>query len=382
MNGASVLSVFRNFLGAFADGAILFPILALLCAKAGYSGGVVLLTTGLIYVISAAVFRVPMAVQPLKSIAIAAVAVGATHAEVRWAGALLGGACLAMVFTGVDRLARRVPAAVVHQLQVGLGVLLVLQGWSVASGLQGELPAGVPWAWGVVALAALMVALPEVRGLPLLGVVASAGFAFAVLTSHRAGISASAGVADFTLRAGMVAGLVLPQIALTSANSVVGTRDVCERYFGAGARRVTARGLLASIGVGNILVAIVGGMPFCHGSGGVTAHARGGASRAWSTALFGGLLILAAIPAFFGAGAAFSYPEPLAAVLLVAIGAFHMRLAAPTAASAWGRSKLAAALALTWATRNLLWVLAAASFFEVLEAYFAARAGRGVEAGA
>ena len=47
-------------------------------------------SAGIIYVLSGLWFRVPMPVQPLKAIAIAAVVSGASYLEVRWAGAVVG----------------------------------------------------------------------------------------------------------------------------------------------------------------------------------------------------------------------------------------------------------------------------------------------------
>ena len=62
----------NNIMGAFADGAVLFPLLITLSTQNGMNLSYLLLSAGLAYVVSGYVFRVPMSVQPLKSIAIAA----------------------------------------------------------------------------------------------------------------------------------------------------------------------------------------------------------------------------------------------------------------------------------------------------------------------
>ena len=41
----------NNVLGAFADGATLFPLMALLTLQSGFNGAMLLLTTGLAYLI-------------------------------------------------------------------------------------------------------------------------------------------------------------------------------------------------------------------------------------------------------------------------------------------------------------------------------------------
>ena len=350
---------FRNFLGAFSDGAVLFPLLALLSMKAGFSGPVILFTTGLTYVVSAYLFKVPMAVQPLKSIAIAAVTAGASFAEVRISGMLLGFYCLFMCFLNVDQIAKKVPSSLIHELQAGLGVLLILQGAKAFGG------------WEALTTHALVIAvfggvlfmlfLPEIRGIPILGLLATVGLAIAVFSPQLIPVGASIQAHQQTgfegMRLNLILGLLIPQIILTSANSVLATKDVCARYFGEKASRVTVRRLLYSIGIGNLIVGILGGMPFCHGSDGVTAHVRGGSKSPWSTATMGfALLFLAAIQFVKGAQVLI-YPAILVSILLMTTGLFHLKLATPTLRTEFGPVKIVGALLITAITSNLLWVL-------------------------
>lgn len=355
----------RNVLGAFSDGAVLFPLLALLTLKAGFSGGIILFSTGIAYIVAALLFRVPMAVQPLKSIAVAAITVGASFSEVRLSGMLLGAFCLFMCLFDVDRIAKKVPEAMIHGLQAGLGVLLVLQGLKAG----GDFTLMVSSLGGILALlgAVLMLIWPEVAGIPVLGLVATIGLGIAVFFPASTGASIVS-TDNEVVRPMLIVGLLLPQIVLTSANSVLATRNVCERYFKDQVRHVTIRRLLYSIGFGNLLTGLIGGMPFCHGSGGVTAHVRGGSTKAWSTAFMGLLLLILSWVQFQNPSSSIIYPPLLVATLLIATGVFHLKLAAPTAQTNFGKVKVVAALSLTLLTRNLLWVLGAAVLFEVLGA--------------
>lgn len=156
----------------------------------------------------------------------------------------------------------------------------------------------------------------------------------------------------------IVLALVLPQMALTLANSVIGTHDVAHRYFGDRAARVTPVNLLRSIGIGNIIMAPLGGLPFCHGAGGVTAHVRGGATSWRMNLITGGvLLFLALISGFLPYPLIPSYPEALLGALLIVTGGFHLLLAAPS----WKQYDLRLILVLmagvALATQNMLWVL-------------------------
>ncbi len=350
---------FRNFLGAFSDGAVLFPLLALLSMKAGFSGPVILFTTGLTYIVSAYLFKVPMAVQPLKSIAIAAVTAGASFAEVRISGMLLGVYCLLMCFLNVDQIAKRVPSSLIHELQAGLGVLLILQGVKAFGGWE----ALTTHTLGIAVFggALFMLLLPEIRGIPVLGLLATVGLVIAVFSPQLVPAGATFQARQQTgfegMRLNLILGLLIPQIVLTSANSVLATKDVCSRYFGEKASRVTVRRLLYSIGIGNLVVGALGGMPFCHGSGGVTAHVRGGSKSPWSTAMMGFVLLFLAAIQFAKGAHVLIYPTILVSILLMTTGLFHLKLAAPTLRSDFGVVKIAGAILITALTSNLLWVL-------------------------
>ncbi len=98
--------------------------------------------------------------------------------------------------------------------------------------------------------------------------------------------------------------LVLAQIPLTFGNSVVATTDAEREYFGQRARRVDPRRLASSISIANVAAGLTGGLPVCHGAGGVTAHYRLGARTAGATLMVGaiyvtlGVALGASLPAF------------------------------------------------------------------------------------
>ena len=85
--------------------------------------------------------------------------------------------------------------------------------------------------------------------------------------------------------------LVVPQVGLSIGNSVIATAATAERYFGAAGERVTSRKLSLSMGLANLVVSPLGGMPMCHGAGGMTAHYKTGARTGLGIAVYGGLLV-------------------------------------------------------------------------------------------
>jgi SulP family sulfate permease len=98
--------------------------------------------------------------------------------------------------------------------------------------------------------------------------------------------------ADFTLALLI---LVLPQIPMTLGNAVIANADLSREYFGEDSKRVTYRALCISMGLVNLFSFFVGGMPLCHGAGGLAAHYRFGARTAGSNLMIGAIFLILAI---------------------------------------------------------------------------------------
>lgn len=312
--------------GAFADTAVLFPLLLALAWQTGASAVMMLATTGLAYLATGWLFRLPIPVQPLKSLSLMAIASGASAQELQLAGLSLGVIYFSLSFINVNRLAGCVPDVLVHGFQLGLGILLV----SAAVRLLGVEPGPLL----LVALGSIAVlGLTRLTGFPLLGVIAVAGLVWGIVHARP---PEPGGVTD-TLRPTIIALMVLPQIALTLTNSVLGTQRAAAAYFGPAAWRVSPRRLLVSLGLGNLVAGLAGGMPYCHGSGGVTAHYRGGSRSLASNVVIGTALLGLAGALYLGGGGLPAFPPALQALLLAVIGVFHMQL---TRAS-WARGDTA-----------------------------------------
>jgi SulP family sulfate permease len=98
--------------------------------------------------------------------------------------------------------------------------------------------------------------------------------------------------ADFTFA---LLVLVLPQVPMTIGNAVIANADLSEEYFGQDSKRVTYRSLCISMALANFFSFLVGGMPLCHGAGGLAAHYRFGARTAGSNLMIGAIFVLLAI---------------------------------------------------------------------------------------
>ena len=91
--------------------------------------------------------------------------------------------------------------------------------------------------------------------------------------------------------------LALPQVPLTLGNAIIGVRAENNRLFPD--RPVTDRKVAISTGILNLFGSAVGGVPMCHGAGGMVGHVAFGARTGGSVVILGGLLSLLAL--FFSA---------------------------------------------------------------------------------
>jgi len=318
----------RELAGGLGDTGLFIPIAVAMITLNGLNATAVFTVAGVAYIGTALYFRVPVPVQPLKAFAAAAIALGLS-ASVLAAGALLMAAAMAILaVTGTANwLAERFPTALVRGIQASVALLLAKAAIELAQkGNWDGLPSIDPTVSLAVAGACclLLLAMPGDRWLPGSLMVLAAGAAIGIgVDGLPSGIAAGPQAISLSLPSGgdfatALTTLVLAQIALTFGNSIVATSDAEREYFGRRAELVTPRRLASSISLANITAGLTGGLPICHGAGGVTAHYKLGARTAGATLMAGaiyvtlGLALGASLPAFLHLLA----PAALAGMLL------------------------------------------------------------------
>ncbi len=318
--------------GAFADGGVLVPIAVALIVTNGLSPTAVLLPAGLLYVAAAWVYRLPVPVQPLKAFGAIAIASG-LGVDAIAAGALLMGAIfLILGVTGlIDWAARAFPRPLIRGVQLTVGLLFL----KIAYTLVTEPPAtfidhtmNTLWLVGL-SLACAVLALALRRRPIALALIAIAVVTIAVRAEGFAWGPASIGLPHLDLATFSAAFfmLVVPQLPLTFANSCLATADAARTYFGSAADRVRPGRLAATLGAANLFAGAIGGMPVCHGAGGMTAHRTFGARTGAAPAIIGATLVVLAV--MVGAGLAAlltAFPLPILAGLLAVSGLLHIAL--------------------------------------------------------
>jgi len=286
--------------GAVADLGVLVPLVAALILVNGLDAGAVLLCAGLLYLGAGLWFRVPFPVQPLKALTAIAVAEGLHPGVIHAAGLEMGLLLLLISIGGLANIVARVfTKPVVRSLQLGVGILLGIAAWKLVVNPPDVFSAvpSAPWA-GLLAAATLLGVWWAARGrrywvaLALLVV----GISATVLAAHPSLDGPSFHVPSIALPSAAAFGtafwlLVIPQFPLTFGNAVVAVNDLAHEYFGQAARRVSPSRICISDGLGNVISGLLGGMPMCHGAGGLTAHVKLGARTAGMNLVLGGALV-------------------------------------------------------------------------------------------
>ena len=363
-----------NFVGSFSDAAVLFPLLILLGQKTSFQLPVLFFSAGLLVIFSGIYYKVPMSVQPLKSIAIGAIAVGATAAEIQMSTLLLSIIFFIFLFLKSEKWLKNFPESWIHSLQVGLGILLLLQGFESVANVHSEI-------FILVILSMALMFFIKKWDLPILGILATLTLAYSFKTYvpwaelQSQPIDFKLGFSLDHLRWSLIANLLFPQLVLTMANSVIATENTCHYYFGTKNNKaldesVTKIRLIKTIAVSNFLSSLFGGLPMCHGSGGVTALYKGGA-RHWTSNLYLGffLLVLTVVTIFYNVRF-LEFPKVLFGVLLVVVGIYHLQLAKSTWQSIEGKVRLLLAIITVIWTKNLIVVLAIQAILSLLKLNF------------
>ena len=300
--------------GAVADLGVLVPLAAALILVNGLDAGAVFVGAGLLVIATGLAFKIPFPVQPLKALTAVAVARELSPDVIHAAGLELAAFLLLLSIGHVaDLVARLFVKPVVRALQLGVGVILVATAVKLVADPPDlfSTPAS-PWpiVLAVAAFAGVALAAQRRRyafALLLFG----AGLAATVAATRPDLAAPSFTLPDLGLPPASAFGtalvlLVIPQLPLTFGNAVVAVNDLAHEYFGERAARVSPSRVCLSAGIGNTLSALIGGMPMCHGAGGLTAHVRLGARTATMNLLLGssflaiGLLFAGQIPVILG----------------------------------------------------------------------------------
>ncbi len=316
--------------GSVADLGVFVPIAVALIVANGLSPTAVLLPAGLLYLAVARVYRLPVAVQPLKAFGAVAIAAG-LGVDVIAAGAILMGLIFLALGVGdwLNKVSVLFPPPVIRGVQLAVAILFLKIAWGLVVDPQPVFTSQLSQPFLAIGAIGLLAALIVFRQRIVLVVVLVA-LVVALIAAPAVTLGPSAiAFPTLTLDAFVTAAvmLVLPQLPLTFANSCLAPADAARTYFGDAASTVTPSRLARTLGLANLFAGGISGMPVCHGAGGLSAHYAFGA-RTWRAPLLIGAALTVGALAFGDllSDVLPSFPLPVLAALLGVAALTHALL--------------------------------------------------------
>jgi len=267
---------------------------------------------GIFYIVAGHYFGVPVPVQPMKVIGAYAIATGLTPTQIVSSSLWMGIFMLFLGITGLIQLiGKYTPKSTVRGVQLGVGVVLMIKGLKLIIepdpnlAIQAIGPVSMSVILGTAGLFLTFLLLDN-KKLPAALVLVVLGIVLGIFigkpidsASLNWGIHLPKplpygwpSVEDIIW---VIPVLVLPQIPMTIGNAIISNTDITHEYFGERAKRATYRSVANSQGLADIASFFFGGIPMCHGAGGLAAHYRFGARTAGSNVIIGGIFVLLAL---------------------------------------------------------------------------------------
>ncbi|HEY3851792.1 MAG TPA: molybdate transporter family protein, partial [Steroidobacteraceae bacterium] len=289
----------------------------------------VLFAFGIAMIACGAYFKTPFPVQPMKAIGAIAATQAAqtaviTPSTVYCASLATGLLWLALGLTGATgRIVKLVPRTVIVGIVLGLGLSFMLEGikmmqtgWLIAAvGLFGTLMLltnrRIPGMFVVLIFGAVCGALQHPD---LLSRLHGSGFE---LRLPRFTLLSSLNWYDLSVGTFLLA---LPQLPLTLGNAVIAISEENNRLFPR--HPVKENTVAVSTGIMNVGSALCGGVPMCHGAGGMAGHVAFGARTGGAPIILGTILLGLAL--CFGSSIATIlgfFPKAVLGVILFLTGA-------------------------------------------------------------
>lgn len=283
--------------GAFGDLGTLIPFIVGYMATLRVDPTALLFAFGASMVATGMYYKTPIPIQPMKvagAVAITQAGESAhiTSAVIHAAALSTGIIWLVLGLTGaISWLTKIVPRPVVVGMILGLGFSFMMQGTKMMAD---------NWLVAGVALTTTLALLSNRRVPPMFLLLVLGGSVGLVqcpaCIKELASVSLSPRFPSFALDKlswqdwllGILV-LTLPQLPLTAGNAIIITVEQNNRLFPS--HPITERAICTSTGILNLFSSSVGGVPMCHGAGGLAGHVRFGARTGGALVILGAILL-------------------------------------------------------------------------------------------
>ena len=324
----SKISFNRNELsGAFGDIGTDLPLIIGMIIASGLDTSSVLITYGMMQVLTALIYGIPMPVQPLKAVALIVITQKLAPGIIYGGGLAIGVVMMILSITGIiDLIAKYIPKVVVRGIQFGLGIqlsMVALKDYVMSDSYPGYFIAGIAFMITIILLgnrkyppALFIIGLGILYAIIMHIETASSIHLLSVSFPKLYSPSMSDVITGFLI-------LALPQIPLSIGNSIIATRQVAHDLFPE--KKITIRKISFTYSIINLINPFFGGIPTCHGSGGMAGHYAFGARTGGSVMIYG-LLFLTLGLFFSGSFATLVkiFPLPVLGIILLFEGLILM----------------------------------------------------------
>ncbi|KQC09319.1 MAG: sulfate transporter [Methanolinea sp. SDB] len=342
--------------GSMGDFGTILPLVLAVALVSGLDIGYIFLFFGIWFVFSGLYYRVPVPIEPMKVIAVISIAEAIGPGEIAAAGILLGVIFL-VLGTGhwMNLLEKWIPDSVIRGIQLGLALLLL----KTSGGFMLEDP--LYFGFGIAIILGIFLfsrwrKLPDLSSLVLIFLALGTGIVIHGLP-QLVFLSPPALVLpkpdDFFPALSV---LVIPQALLTLTNAILATSLLSRDLMSV--KLMPAR-LSRTIGLMNLVSVPFGGMPMCHGAGGMAGMYRFGARTGGANIIAGGIFVTLAL---FFAG-----PSMISLISVGVYGALLVFVALELAKHAWKTES--AVVTITIGILSLVFSMTVAFFIGMALAY-------------
>lgn len=314
----------REFAGSMGDFGTLFPLAIGYIVVNGLNPAGFLVMMGLANIATGLIYRLPMPIEPMKILAAAAIAQAWSPTMVYASAFAMGIIWLTITFTGAMRwLVKVTPLVVVRGVQIALGVSLAAQAFPMLQ---------TWWLLGLVSII-IILTMRQNRYAPAALLLMLTGIGIVFFRGQFSQIPGPAlTLPTFTFfglkdvwNALLLAGFA--QVPLTIGNAVIATASLIREYWPE-RTDINENKLALSHGVMNLIVPFWGGMPMCHGAGGLAGQYFFGARTGGANILEGifeiilGLFFAGSIAVLFTA-----FPQAIIGAMLLLVGVEMLKFA-------------------------------------------------------
>jgi len=309
----------NEFSGAFGDIGTDLPLIIGMLLVTNLQMSNVLIVYGFLQILTSIVYGIPMPVQPLKAVALLVISQKISSDVIFGGGFAIGIIMLFLTITGlINWLNKIIPKTVIRGIQFGLGLqlsLLAIKEYITSDSYIGYIFASIGFVIGLILIGNKK--YPPAIFILLLGFIYIIAFKFNIIATIN--ISLPHITIPELKYDSIVSGLIilaLPQIPLSLGNSIFATKQLAQDYFPE--KKITAKGIGFTYSAMNIISSFFGGLPVCHGSGGIAGHYTFGGRTGGSTFIYGLFYLLLGL--FFSGNAVETlqiFPKPILGVILL-----------------------------------------------------------------